>query len=253
MYAAGSAASQRVVVPPGSSKRVLFADIADTGSGPHPVVAIDGKTRWIVAGPVVQAGSTADAGVLTITAHPMEHFGATSPAWSADGKRVAFVLAQSAGVYSVGAGPELASKMERSVIGDPAIPASIYDLGPIPGLANQIIYGGAVGDQAIYRTTEGSGKRGERLVTCDAGEALLQAQWLPDGSGFLFAKTDFTKSDIYRYELATRRTAPVTHMSHEYAGAFCVSPDGRSVVFERSATLGESRIDLWTFGWTERG
>ena len=77
---------------------------------------------------------------------------------------------------------------------------------------------------------------------------LFDLHWLPDGSGFLFSNQTLERdsANILHYDFATRRVTQVTHFENEFTGSFSISPDGQSVVFERSKSLEDNReIDLW--------
>jgi len=78
---------------------------------------------------------------------------------------------------------------------------------------------------------------------------------MPDGSGFLFSAAEFAKGagNIYRYDLASRKTSPVTDLEEGFPRAFSISSDGRSVVFERTAAFIDNAADLWIVGIDGRG
>jgi Tol biopolymer transport system component len=119
------------------------------------------------------------------------------------------------------------------------------DWGPTPALANQILYSSHVRG-GIYRVTEGSDTTGTKLVETGI-EGIIDLQWLPEGSGFLFTKQNFVdRSNIYRYDFATGDVAQLTQFTNEFAIDVSSSPDGQSIVFERSATNDLSAGDLWT-------
>src|SRR5579862_2789723 len=57
----------------------------------------------------------------------------------------------------------------------------------------------------------------------------------------------FTVSNIYRYDFAGKKVTPLTHFEQEWAGDFCLSPDGQWIVFTRKKVEGNaSEVALWT-------
>jgi Tol biopolymer transport system component len=79
-------------------------------------------------------------------------------------------------------------------------------------------------------------------------QLLFDLQWLPDGSGFVFSNQTLMRdsANLFRYDFATRKTTQITRLQNEFTGNFSISPNGQSIVFERSKSLDEDRnIDLW--------
>lgn len=247
VYVAGATKSQ--MIPLGAhSARTLTFDVADFGDNSlHWVVAMYGQHRWLFPGGVVHAGQAAGVVPFVIGSTNHEHFGAFGPAWRSDGKRVGFILGTGVGVYWISAHPAPGSIGAPVIGGKEAVFASVFDWGP-PALADQILYGGGVSDNAIHRTTEGAG-RGEKLVDIQSGNFCTGLHWLPDGSGFLFSVTDgfLTVGNLYRYEFTTKKITQLTHFTQGFAANFSIAPDGRSIVFERRkrATVLTSTSDLW--------
>jgi Tol biopolymer transport system component len=126
-----------------------------------------------------------------------------------------------------------------------------WDWGPTPSTANQLIYSeNASGDSAVFRITEGAKHPGEKLTAFSDIEyqLLFDLRWLPDASGFLFSNQTLMRdsANIFRYDFSTRRVTQITRLQNEFTGTFSISPDGESIVFERSKSLDENRdIDLW--------
>jgi Tol biopolymer transport system component len=126
-----------------------------------------------------------------------------------------------------------------------------WDWGPTPALVNQLLYTeNASGDSSIYRITEGGTHPGTKLIPFSdlQYQLLLDLHWLPDGSGFLFSNQTLMRdsSNIFRYDFASRKVTQVTHLENEFARTFSVSPDGKSIVFERAKTLDKDQeADLW--------
>jgi Tol biopolymer transport system component len=123
--------------------------------------------------------------------------------------------------------------------------ADVLDWGPTPARANQLLYASYL-NSGIYQVSEGSDNTGTELI--DTGiDQVIDVQWLPDGSGFLFTQAgDFrTNANIFHYDLASTTVTPLTTFTNEFAIDLSPSPDGQSIVFERSATLDLTSGDLW--------
>jgi TolB protein len=120
------------------------------------------------------------------------------------------------------------------------------DYGPTPALANQVLYYSYL-DDGIYQVTEGSSDAGTRLVATDASENVMDLEWLPDGSGFLYTKTgDFLQNaNVYVYTFAQAASAPLTDFDTEFARGVSVAPDGQTIVFDRAAEQYGFEGDLW--------
>ncbi|HYX28955.1 MAG TPA: hypothetical protein VE863_10325 [Pyrinomonadaceae bacterium] len=75
---------------------------------------------------------------------------------------------------------------------------------------------------------------------------MLEVEWLPDASGFLFALSTGSSANIYRYSFATKQPAQLTHFDGEFVRSFSIAPDGQSVVFERAPQFRGGSSNLWT-------
>ena len=120
-----------------------------------------------------------------------------------------------------------------------------WDWGPTPATADKVLVGGGMLDPAIYLATEGGDTRGEKLVWGGPTDLLLEVEWLPDGSGFLFSLNTGGAANIYQYIFATKKATQLTRLEGEFARSFSVSPDGREVVFERAEGPNDRSPDLW--------
>jgi TolB protein len=254
VYVAGAEEPQQITLPPGSSKTLLFNNVADFGNHPQPVVAMWGKFRWFIPGLDVQAGRTTKAPVFSITGDGIELLGAFRPVWRSDGSRVSY----RSGLCTLSSGPVNPTAGEYSydpMFGDKnPLGTCVWDWGPTPSTANQFIYSeNGSGGSSVFRITEGGKHPGEKLTAYSDidYQLLFDLRWLPDGSGFLFSNQTLMRdsANIFRYDFSTRKTTQITRLENEFTGSFSISPDGRSIVFERSKSLDDNRdIDLWIVG-----
>jgi Tol biopolymer transport system component len=134
-----------------------------------------------------------------------------------------------------------------------------YDWGPTAETADQLLYSVTTDDEIVIYRLKGAGAQhpGEKLATIskEKYQFITDLRWLPDGSGFLYAGADLAYSfaNILRYDLATRQTVPVTNFEETFVKEFSVSPDGKSIVFERTKGFVDSDADLWIVGMDGKG
>jgi hypothetical protein len=92
------------------------------------------------------------------------------------------------------------------------------------------------------------------LGLCDGLCTITGIAWLPDGSGFVFARFEEvvgasggfeTSSAIYRYTFAGSQMSEVYRIQDFVIGRLDMSPDGSRIVFERSDRFDESVENLW--------
>jgi hypothetical protein len=252
VYVVGADEPQQITLPPGSSKTLLFKSVADFGDHAQAVVAMYGQYRWFMPGLDVRAGRTVNAPAFGITGDGVELFGAFRPVWRSDGSRVSY----RSGLCVISSAPARPAAGEYTFQplfkGEHPTGACTWDWGPTPALADQFIYSANSDGEgsSVYRLAEGGTHPGAKLHTfTELDLQLLQdLRWLPDGSGFLYSHTDlgYESSNIFRYDLATRRATQVTNLEGEFARRFDLSPDGGWVVFERSKVLDDYKnVDLW--------
>ena len=251
VYVAGADQPQQITLPPGATKTLLFKDVADFGNMAQAVVAMWGKYRWFTPGVEVQAGRTAKAPVFSITGDGIELLGAFRPVWRSDGSRVSY----RSGVCTLNSTPVNPTPGEYVYNplfgGKNPLGTCVWDWGPTPATANQLLYSeNNSGDSSVFRITEGKTHPGEKLAQYSNIEyqLLFDLRWLPDGSGFVYSNQTLMRdsANLFRYDFASRKTTQITHLQNEFTGMFNISPDGQSIVFERSKSLDEDRaIDLW--------
>jgi hypothetical protein len=250
VYIQGAPKVQSVLVSQGSSATVTFNDVADFGDGfLQQAVVIWADGRWLapIALADVKPGQTVHAdGTVDVVGAGTKYFGAYVPSWHNSGSRLGYILASAGDMYQVPSNPVAGEYGEPVLnLGASITPSSdVMDWGPMPALANQILYASHL-HGGIYRVTEGSDTVGTKLIETGI-EGVIDLQWLPDGSGFLFTQQNFVdRSNVYRYDFATGDTTQLTQFTTEFAIDVSPSPDGQSIVLERSATNDLSTGDLW--------
>ena len=251
VYVAGADEPQQITLPPGSTKTLLFKNVADFGNMAQAVVAMWGKYRWFTPGVEVQAGRTVKAPVFSITGDGIELLGAFRPVWNSDGSRISYRSGMCT-LNSTSVNPTAGEYVFNPLFGGKnPLGTCVWDWGPTPATANQLIYSeNNSGDSSVFRITEGKTHPGEKLTQYSNIEyqLLFDLRWLPDGSGFVFSNQTLMRdsANLFRYDFATRKTTQITRLQNEFTGNFSISPDGQSIVFERAKSLDEDRaIDLW--------
>jgi WD40-like Beta Propeller Repeat len=251
VYVAGADEPQQITLPPGSTKTVVFKNVADFGNMTQAVVAMWGNYRWFTPGLDVKAARASKAPVFSITGDGVELLGAFRPVWRSDGSRVSY----RSGVCTLNSTPVNPTPGEYVFNplfgGQGPLGTCVWDWGPTAATANQILYTeNASGDSSVFRINDGGKHPGEKLTQYSdiQYQLLFDLQWLPDGSGFVYANQTLMRdsANLFRYDFATRKTTQITKLRNEFAGNFSISPDGRSIVFERAKSLEEDRVtDLW--------
>jgi TolB protein len=255
IYVSGAAAPQTLTAGTAGTWTLTFHNVADFGATQQPVVAIDGAYRWFNAATAdVKAGQSVHAGTLTISGDGFWHFGVheNKLTWRSDDSALGFVFGAGCQLRqtSVQPGPGLQDEplIEPAVFGT----TCLVDWAPVASRANQLLYTEndyISGQGHIYLTAENSNAAGDVIINFSLPALVLDLEWLPDGSGFLFSITDSATSNanIYAYTWGASTVTPLTTFSNEYAAQFSISPDGQHVVFER-ASNPEGPVDLWLMG-----
>lgn len=251
VYVSGAPAPQTVPGTAGTST-LTFHNVADFGAVQQPVVAIEGVYRWFNAATAdVKAGQTVHAGTLSISGDGFWHFGVheNKLTWRSDNSALGFVFGAGCQLKQTPAqpGPGLQDQplIQPAVFGT----TCLVDWAPVASRANQLIYtenNYISGQGHIYLTEEGSSAAGQVIINYDLPALVLDLEWLPDGSGFLFSIADSGAgyANIYSHFWGDDFVTPLTSFSNEFAGGFSISPDGQHIVFER-ASNPEGPVDLW--------
>lgn len=174
-----------------------------------------------------------------------DHF---QPAWSADGRRVAFVRSRADagrleptdinGWYPGGGDiwtVDFDGTRQEKLVDDAFHPAFSPD-------GAQLVFDAAwAGPRRIW-VADGTG-RNPRQVTSDSSEAVVHTEpcWSPDGWRIAFRRIEKTESDILIVDLRTQQVTRVTD-DHALAMDPAWSADGRHVYFASSRGGG---VNLW--------
>lgn len=252
VYVSGAPEPQTITAGTAGTWRLTFTNVADFGPTQQPVVAINGAYRWFNAATAdVRAGQSVHAGTLTISGSGFWHFGVheNKLTWRSDDTRLGFIFGAGCEMKETQAQP-LPGWRDKPLI-EPAVSGftCLVDWAPVAARANQLLYTESnpfTGEGHIYRTVEGNSGAGEPIINYPLPASVLDLEWLPDGSGFLFSYMDAlgTNANIYAYTWGASDVTPLTTFTSEFAARFTLSPDGQHVVFER-ASDAEGDIDLW--------
>jgi hypothetical protein len=254
VYVAGADEPQQIVLPAGTSKTLVFKWVADFGNHPQPVVAMFGKYRWFIPGVDVHAGRNVTAPAFTITGKGFDMLGAFRPVWRNDSSRISY----RSGLCVVSSVSTKVTPGEYSFNplfgGKNPMGTCTWDWGPTAATANQVLYSeNSSGGSNIFQMSEGGMHPGTKLTQfSDIDYQLLyDLHWLPDASGFMYSTVNLFRdsANIYRYDIASKRTTQVTKLEKEFAREFSISPDGRYVAYERCPTADEDKgCDIWISG-----
>jgi hypothetical protein len=253
VYVAGADEPQRVTVPVGSAKTVVFPNVADFGATAQQAVAIHGRFRWFIPGGDVVAGNTESFPELVITGDGVELHGAFRPTWRADGSKISYRNGLCM-ISSVNASPVPGQHVYQPLFAAKhPLGTCTWDWGTDSRPEELLYTENSSGDPSIYRIKEGGRHPGEKLTafTNIPYQTLLDLHWQPNGGGFLFSDKNLFRdsANIFRYDIASKVRTQVTKLEKEFARMFSVSPDGRWIVFERGREMDEdSPADLWIVG-----
>ena len=237
VYVQGASTPQSTTVTAGTSKDLIFQNVAIFPGKSQFPVAIDGITRWygLPDTTTFQPGVNNSA-TLDINGSGYDDFGGILPVWRSDSAEVDFRLGQGCLGEGMPANPNPGSQWGDLLVSYSASMCS-FDRGPTSALSDQIIYWDYLGDfpnGAFIQTAEGS-SNGSILFDTGYGNYVYGERWLPDGSGILYSFNDGSCncSNLFEYNLGSQQTTPITNFTDAYVGSFSISPDGQQIVFER--------------------
>jgi dipeptidyl aminopeptidase/acylaminoacyl peptidase len=146
------------------------------------------------------------------------------------------------------AGPSQSRLLDPAIFGA----TCAVDWGPTAATADQIVYVDErrfvdAGEVQFFRVAESARSAGSPLLTVGRYPRITDIRWLPDGSGFLFARTNDLLDqavNIHEYVFATKAERQITNFTGSFVRQFSVSPDGQQIAFERVTDL-KGPSDLW--------
>jgi Tol biopolymer transport system component len=249
----GADEPQQVTLPPGASKTLHFKNVADLGDNVQPLVAIFGNYRWMMPGTDVQAGKNVKAPDFIISGDGYAYFGAFRPIWKRDGSAISYRDGLCMIKTIPSNPPEGEFVFNPLFSGENPTGTCVWDWGPTSELEDKIIYSENTEEEGsgIYLGKEGTEHTTINRLTLFADVKYQLAhdlRWLPDGSGFLYSATNLyaDAGNIFRYDIHTKKTQQLTQLQGTFARRFCISPDGRWVVYERAKTPEDyETVDLW--------
>lgn len=255
VYVAGADRSQTAIVSPGNSATVTFEHVAKLGDVSQPVVAMNGQYRWAIPGIRVQAGQTVKAPPLVLIGKGLRHFGAFQPVWRPDGEQIGYILSSGAGIWSVSAQGKPGFGPDKPVGETNKSGAGAFDWGPSDAAGGAILHIGsrATRDNNVYQVGVDGGVRKKRSGFEAEVDHMIGVRWLPDGTGFLYARTDnrMDSANLYRHDFATGSEKKITNYKNQFVREFRLSPDGGWVVYELAPLQYDSifakdkKPDIW--------
>lgn len=247
---------QAVSVPPGSRVTVTFTNVADLGEGVQPIVAANGMYRWVGAFADVKAGQTVDAtGTVYIYGNgTIRRYGADEPFWRSDSTKVGYV-GNYCELLQVRSNPPAGAWYEPLVANDAFFNVCPVEWGPTAATADQLLAkdGSDWFDASVIHVItmkEGATTKPAPLFSLDPYVDVTDLQWLRDGSGFVFARSNsLFESDVnlWEYEFAGGTLTQLTDLHLDgLMRRFSMSPDGTQVAFEVVDDLiFPTSCDLW--------
>ena len=239
VYVQGAPQARSVIIPAGTIRNITLTNVADLGDGVEQFVVVSaGNYRWInpLARADVLSGQTVDAGEVQLTnANKFENWGAYSPSWRRDASKIGFAVGN-IGTYEIFPTPANGLWGEPLPLGDGAF-ASAMAFSPV---GDDLLY---VNGSQILRGKPGENPQNTVLVNFDGVFAGMD--WLPDGSGFVFAQfnTFVGVGNLWLYTFAGPELTSLTELESGYAFNPAVAPDGQSIVYASAAT-GDSVPEL---------
>ncbi len=237
VYVEGLPEAVTTTVTPGSPASITLNNVADFGDGVmQNVVVYAGNTTWIgSAAADVVAGSTVDAGELTMTNNNKGvDWGTFSPSWNRHGDRIAFALSDYA-AHDIAANPGIGDLGTPMISGENSAAAKVV-MSPV---ADEVLY---QSNSVIYLAKVGEDGQKRKLI--DSVIVFGGMDWLPDGSGFIFAQynTFLGYGNLYEYRFDGATLTNLTNFNGEFAMHPSVSPDGNYVAFTYNATTEDSSV-----------
>lgn len=245
LYVQGAQAPTAVTIPPGETRSFTVRRVANLGNMEQAVVIVRGDTRWIdseVAADILTAKNVAVEKPLVLL--PQENayrdFGASQPSWAYNAARIGFIRLLSE-LRQISAYPAVAEADTGLLLPEDLLSGDSLAWSPV---ADEILVTAANG---IFLIESEATEIGEPLVPAN-GTEFLGLDWLPDGSGFVYAQTATSErsaySNLFAYRFETGESEQLTDLAAGFASHPAVSGDGQRIVFERAPDR-ESAAELW--------
>lgn len=247
VYVEGAQEAATVTLGFGEVKEVTFPNVADFGDGVFQgTSAAVGFSRWVDPSAVVDvvAGGTANA-ATRLTLRPLGHYPWTSrhPSWKHDGSTIGFTLSDGI-MNEIAVNPAVGSRGNIIELSDGSSLGSGMVRSPI---GNQIVYSENIGSDLYYADLD-AGTPSELLVEIGDTHLVYGMDWLPDGSGFVFAVGEGEFGDetvnLYEYTFATDSLTKLTNFDTELAAHPSVSPDGQHIAFAYQDSFADENSDI---------
>jgi hypothetical protein len=207
----------------------------------------------------VRAGESVSAGEISLVVNDYQCPYAFGPSWHADGDNVTYLFREASrnlsphnNIWQASANPPLGSNGEARVLDMEQYTTvdKLYRvvMGPATRSSELFILQNGALITPIYRATVEDAENNVGIdlglcptINCD----VLGIVWLPDGSGFLFARAETDSSGrgvgvLYRYDFADEVASEILRLPTAFIGKIAVAPDGSTVVFERDNQLNQA-------------
>jgi TolB protein len=249
---------------------MTFDNVADFGPGVlQPSVGIAGLDRVIGYPPYadVLPGQTVPGGTLIINdTSSIRSWGAGKVSWKADGAMLGYNMRTCSEINAIAAAPGYGRLGDALPVVPDASPC-LHSLNPTLAGSNQYLYYSSdwYSDEAhgIFLNTVGNASGGTRIYhpPWPLFFQMLDIEWLPDGSGFLFsmwymsgwdpvytcAGQDYHScNNIFEYDLASGQITQRTDIDDRSVNRMTISPDGEHIIFERTTDpVFDPTSSLW--------
>ncbi|MEZ4678659.1 MAG: clostripain-related cysteine peptidase [Caldilineaceae bacterium] len=248
VYVEGAPEAIVVTLGFGEVKQVTFTGVADFGQGVlQRTSASVGHSRWV--DPSVRMwmwspGAQPAHRPAWCSIRPAITSGRPTTAWRRDGNAIGFIQSDAI-MVGVPANPGIAHAGELIQLSDGSSFGSVIEFSPVD--TNKILYAESIGFD-IYLADLAAGTPSQLLVTIPDIHLLYGLDWLPDGSGFVFAVSEGEFFDetinLYEYTFATDSLTKLTNYTSEVAAHPSVSPDGQYIAFAYQPAMDSENAQI---------
>jgi TolB protein len=277
-YVMGSSELKSFTLGAGSSARLTFEHVADFGPGVlQPAVGMWGHYRYLAPmAPDVLPGQTVHgSSILIMAGNDISSFGTGKVTWRSDGSQIGYAMRNCLATRQIPLSPpDGAQGTDLPKRAD--VWPCLLDMAPTADKADQFLY--TVGFNILNEEVEGiylasiaEPSGGTKLLSEEDFQTnfgfygtagVLDLEWLPDGSGFLFVLRYIyvniddpepvcmgTCADIFEYNFQTATITHVTRFHDDTASSLSISPDGQQMVVQR--IMGDptnATSSIWVVG-----